>query len=83
MGCYFIIGGKAQAFGISVSVTPSARSYLDKSLEQHKTDATDVSCDNKTPPFTMNAPAMLSGVGDAALVWDQCPPHGQYDNTYV
>jgi hypothetical protein len=40
-------------------------------------------CVNETPPFTANAPQLLSGLGDAAYSWDQCTPHGQFDNTYV
>jgi hypothetical protein len=88
LGCYFIVGGTSQAFGISVSVMPpggpSARAYLQSTFDNDVKEASGMMCSSPTPPaHAMNAPETLSGLGDAAFVWQMCTPHGQFDSTSV
>jgi hypothetical protein len=83
ISCFFIVAGKIQAFGLTIYKGPTVKSVYDQGYQQDTTDSADIQCDNKTPPFAMNAPQPLSGLGDAAYSWDQCTPHGQYDNTSV
>jgi hypothetical protein len=88
LGCYFIVGGTKQAFGISVGVMPSggpsAKAYLQSTFDNDVKESAGMMCSSPTPPaHAMNAPEALSGLGDAAFVWQMCTPHGQFDSTSV
>jgi hypothetical protein len=88
LGCYFIISGTKQAFGISVGVMPangpSATAYLQSTFDNYVKEASGMMCSSPTPPaHAMNAPVALTGLGDAAFAWQMCTPHGQFDSTSV
>ena len=82
--CFYTVGGKTQAFGVSIfGGTP--KSQYQQSYQDDVSTAASLSCDNNNgtsfPPA--NAPQTLSGLGDEAYSWDQCTPHGNNDDTSV
>jgi hypothetical protein len=88
LGCFFIISGTKQAFSISVGAMPAggptAEAYLQSTFDNYVKESAGMMCSSPTPPaHAMNAPVLLSGLGDAAFSWQMCTPHGQFDATSV
>jgi hypothetical protein len=80
--CYFKIGGRVQQFGFGVwrGTAAQAKANYEFSLEEKQAwpakaatgDMPGCFKDNQESP--VNAPIVLTGVGDRAFTWDQCAP---------
>jgi hypothetical protein len=70
--CYYVVGGKAQAFGIKIfGDTP--KSVYTQSYQSDVSEVTGgLSCNAPgNPPAT--GPLTIAGLGDEAYSWDPCP----------
>ncbi len=69
--CYYVVGGKGQAFGIKIfGDTP--KSVYSQGYQQTVTEVATLSCNAPgNPPAT--GPLTISGLGDEAYSWDPCP----------
>jgi hypothetical protein len=70
--CYYVVGGKAQAFGIKIFGDTPKSVYS----QEYQSDVSEVSgglsCNAPgNPPAT--GPLTVSGLGDEAFSWDPCP----------
>jgi hypothetical protein len=77
--CYYVVGGKGQAFGIKIfGGTP--KSVYSQGYQQTVSETVGLSCNAPgNPPAT--GPLTLSGLGDEAYSWDPCPgDQGDYLN---
>jgi hypothetical protein len=82
LSCYFKIGGRVQQFGFGVSrgTLVQAKAGYDFGLKEKQDwparaatgDMPGCFKDNVQSP--VNAPVVLTGVGDRAFTWDQCAP---------
>jgi hypothetical protein len=82
LSCYFKIGGRIQQFGFGIwrGTTAEAKAGYDFALNEKqdwpaKAATGDMpGCIKDNQVFPVNAPVVLSGVGDRAFTWDQCAP---------
>jgi hypothetical protein len=82
LSCYFKIGGRIQQFGFGVSrgTVAQAKANYDFSLDEKqgwpaKAATGDMpGCYKDNVQSPVNAPVVLTGVGDRAFTWDQCAP---------